>query len=471
MNILVMESSTTSAKAMLYDASDGTFCVKTQPYSFIEETVGLQDPEIILATTIKLGSQVCHGKKVDAIALGCTFHAFMLCDAHMNAQSPLYQWTYVGASELCSKLRSDEVYVRNFYKKTGCMVNATYSFFKLKQLRREGKRLEDYIIADQGVYNMHKLTGECVITNVVLSGNGLLNINTRDLDDELLNELGLKRENMPELVPYNRSYPLSRQGAKLLGIEQGIPVMPAMPDGVLNQVGSGALAPEIMTFSVGTSAAMRMSVPKPIVPDRPGTWCYLSPNQWLSGAAVAGSTNCIDWCRERFFSSGMGFDKIEKNLKYTDSPPVFLPFIFGERCPGWEDSRLGGFLEVSPGHTAYDMYQAVQEGILFNLYQCYEVLVALNGKPSRIKLSGGILNSPLWLQMCADIFQTPMEADPATHASVMGAVAVAMERLGVIGGIDEVKTAPGNIIRPNGASFKGYIRRYEAYLNWYAKSM
>ena len=30
--------------------------------------------------------------------------------------------------------------------------------------------------------------------------------------------------------------------------------------------------------------------------------------------------------------------------------PVFLPFLFGERCPGWCDSRRAGFYQVKASH-------------------------------------------------------------------------------------------------------------------------
>ena len=470
MNILVLEASTTSAKAMMYNTTNKTFEVETRPYNFAESEVGLQDPLTIFTTTIEVGRQVCHSKKVDAIALSCTFHAIMLCNREMVPQSPLYQWTFTGASLICRELRRDESYVSKFYNTTGCMVNAIYPFFKLKLLRQNGRKLENYKIVDQGVYNMYRLTGECITTDVVASGTGLLNTKKRDFDDALLAELGITRDNLAELVKYDSARPLNAEAATLLGIEPGVPVLPSLSDGALNQVGSGALKAGTMTFSVGTSGAMRISVPEPVVPEKPSTWCYLSPTGWMSGAATSGCTNCLDWCKDQFFH-GMDYDQIELGLKADREPPVFLPFFFGERCPGWEDERLGGFLDIKPQHTVYDMYNGALEGIMYNLYQCYEALTKLNGQPKRIKLSGGILKSPYWLQMCADIFGVPMELDPATHASVMGGVAVAMEKLGLISCLTEMEVPFGKLTEPNSEMIGVYRERYDRYLHWYEKSM
>ena len=50
--------------------------------------------------------------------------------------------------------------------------------------------------------------------------------------------------------------------------EAGIPVIPAHPDGALNQVGSGALGDGVMTLSAGTSGAIRMAFDRPYLPVR-----------------------------------------------------------------------------------------------------------------------------------------------------------------------------------------------------------
>ncbi len=75
---------------------------------------------------------------------------------------------------------------------------------------------------------------------------------------------------------------------------------------------------------------------------------------------------------------------------------LFHPFVFGERCPGWSEDRRGGFVGIHAFHDEFDLYHAVLEGVLFNMRQCYEILEDLGGKPERILLSGGIMNSSEW---------------------------------------------------------------------------
>ena len=99
---------------------------------------------------------------------------------------------------------------------------------------------------------------------------------------------------------------------------------------------------------------------------------------------------------------GLSYRELETE-EVSEQDPIFLPFLHGERCPGWDDGRLAEFIGLSVHDDLRTLYGSVQEGVLFNLLQCHQALVELNGTPRRIKLSGEILHSTRWTQMCADV--------------------------------------------------------------------
>lgn len=465
MLILVLESSTTSAKAMLYDTETRQYETRVRPYPQMYKDITLHDAEQVFLTTVLLGKEMAEGRTISMIALGGTWHSVMLCDTQIEPVTPVYLWSYTGAAGLCSSLRQNPEQVNQYYQQTGCMVNAIYPMYKLLMLK-EQYQLSDYMIMGQGTYSTYRLTGERVITECMASGTGLMNIHTGQWDGTLLKQLEIKEEQLCSLVPYNETFPLSREGARLLGIQEGIPVIPANSDGGLNQVGVGALQEGVMTFSVGTSGAMRLSAGKAVIPQKPSTWCYRSPKSWLVGAATSGCCNCIDW-----FRSSVGNEKTYEELESSPGTlkdtPVFLPFLFGERCPGWDDEKRGGFLGIEPYHDIKDMYRGIQEGVLFNLYQCYKVMLEVSGKPERIKLSGGILQSEVWRQMCVDIFQREMEIDEMPHGSLLGGAVLAMELLGVIPDASKYVEGKARIIKPNLDNAVIYEKKFRCYLKYY----
>lgn len=463
MKILAIESSTSSAKALIYDTDKKTSLIKTRQYPKMFENGTVHDANTVFTETLTVARELLDGKSdIDMISLGSTWHSMCLCDKQMEPFSPVLPWCYTGASDLCKEVRKDGEYVHSYYHKTGCMVNAIYPFFKLKLFKNMGFDLNDFYVAGQGVYNTYQMTGKRVITECMASGMGLLNIHKKQYDPDLLKELAITETVMPEIVSYDRTYPLIKTAAGALGLKEGIPVIPSNADGGLNQIGVGALKKGVMTFSVGTSGAIRLTTEVPVIPEKPSTWCYLSPKSWLSGAATSGACNCLDWFKENF-ARDRSYESLEKDFMPETESPVFLPFVFGERCPGWNDDRRGSFKQMSISHSVRDLYRAVQEGTLFNLLQCYETLTSINGVPDRIKLSGGILNSPMWTQMCADIFEKEMEVDQQSQSSLMGGVVLAMELLGVIESIENFNVAPAAIIIPDRERTGIYRKHYERY--------
>jgi gluconokinase len=470
MRVLVLESSTTSAKAMLYSTDDQSVQVKVQPFRQDYADPGVRDPESVFRQTVALGRTVCDQQTVDVVVLSSTWHSLVVCDAEMQPVTPAYEWPFTGAQEICGQRRADEGYARWFYERTGCMVNAIYPAFKLAYLRSQGVDLRQSLVLDQGTYSFVRLTGERLVMDAMASGSGLVNLDTGAFDDEILADIGIQAWQLPDVVSYTRTAPLTNAGAALLGLRAGIPVMTAAPDGGLSQIGDGAQSAGVMTLSMGTSGALRLSTDHPVLSESMTTWCYRSPLSWLSGAATSGCGNCVDWAKDLYFPGEVSYDEIDAGLvRDPDRAPVFLPFLFGERCPGWDDHRRGGFTSVGPQHTVLDLYQSVLEGTVFNLYQCYVELCALNGPPQRIRLSGGVLSSAYWTQMCADVFGVDLEVSPLQHSSLVGGAMLGLRLLGE--DADQPTLAPDTtrLIVADTAMTTRYAEKYKRYLHAYTR--
>lgn len=463
---LVLESSTTSAKAMLYDTKTGRVTVRTAPFTFGSGSSAEQDAGSIFAQTAALGKALCGNEPVDVVSLSCTWHSVMLCDRQYRPVTPVLQWPYTGASGICAELRRDAAFTDWFYRSTGCMVSAIYPAFKLKLLAQQGFDLSNHVAMGQETYNFLRLTGEYAATASMASGSGLLNTHTQDYDDEVLRYVGIGRGSLPRLICYGDTQPLSAEGAAALGLPAGIPVVPPASDGALNQLGANAADSGIMTFSAGTSGALRLSVDRPVLPEDHSLWCYISPVSWLVGAATSGCCNCVDWARDQLFG-GAAYADIESGFRSgPEDTPVFLPFLYGERCPGWDDTRTASFSGVTERHDNYDKYHAMLEGTLYNLYQCYENLCANAGTPREIRLSGGILHSAYWTQMAADIFGAPMACADMPHASLAGAAMLGMGALGVQSPL--FSSQAYNMVCPNPAMTTRYAEKYARYIAAYA---
>ncbi|MDI9241732.1 gluconokinase [Fusibacillus kribbianus] len=468
MLVLALESSTSSAKALLYDNEKGIVGAVQKTYGALNQE-GRTDTEGVYELTAALGKQLARGREIAAVALCGTWHGLSVLSENMLPVTPTFSWNFTDTAPVCDEILKDGQMTERFYENTGCMPHNTYPRHVLTYLKNQGFPLAGKRMATQGGYNFFRLTGEFLETCCTQSGSGLLNLQKLDYDDFVLDYLGIRREQLGTLCSYKDVRPLTKEGAEMLGIRPGIPVVPAHADGALNQVGSYANRKGVMTMSVGTSGAIRMTAERPVLPKGHQLWCYRGVDHYISGAAVAGACSCIDWFVKKFLGGKADYDTLEAGQIPGKKVPVFLPFILGERCPGWRGERRGGFRYVDGTHTVFDFYRAVQMGVLFNLYQCYETLCRENGAPEEILVSGGIGNSARWIQMAADIFGHDILVADFPSASCMGAAALALHAAGVLKNIDEFK-ADYESARPVNCRQENrmyYLEHYERYLTAY----
>lgn len=471
MRILALEASTTSAKALLFDTDAGTVRVRSRRFEVSVADAAVRDGDSIYIQLMALGREVGAGSAPDLVVLIGTWHGLVLCDDDLRTVTPVMEWPYTGARTVGARLRADEGFTRWFYRRTGCMVNAAYPAFKLRHLLETGAQIQGRTVLDQASLLFARMTGRVWSNPSLASGSGLLNAETAEWDDEVVARLGLDGVVLPELVDSTTTAPLHAEAAALLGIPAGTPVLVPGPDGGLNQVGDLAIEPGEMTLSMGTSGALRFSTPTPSFSPTMSTWSYRSPLGPLSGAATSGCGNCVDWARDRFFDRSADYAELEPQLSAERRDlPVFLPFLFGERSPGWQDQRRGGFAEMLPSHTNIDLYQAVLEGIVYSLVHCFTELRAVNGSPSRIVLSGGVLSSPFWTQMTVDALGEPVEVSARPHSSITGALRMGLLTSGLDPRHPSLDAVTPHVVSPRPERRDQYLEGFARYLEHYERS-
>lgn len=465
--ILALEASTTSAKCLILDTRTGAVEVRTRRFS---DESPARDGDVVTAELLALGREAAAGRLVDVIALSSTWHGMTLRRLDLSSVTPVYEWPDTGAQDVAAQMRADPGFPAWFRRRTGCMVNASYPAFKLAKLARDGTDLRGLLMLDQGGLIFARLTGRLWTSLSTASGTGMLSIDAEEWDAEVMHRLGIGDIGLPALVDSAAWAPLQAEAAAALAQRAGTPVLVAGPDGGLNQIGDRAGGVGDMTFSMGTSGALRMSVARPAFRVDAGVWTYRSPAGWLSGAATSGCGNCVDWAKRRLFPE-VDYAGLEPLLDPARTDlPLFLPFLFGERSPGWDDTRRGGFLEVEPHHTAADLYQAVLHGIVYSLHHCFAELVELNGPPRRVVLSGGVLSSPYWSQLTADAFGMPLEVSDLQHTSLVGATRLALQHRGADADHPALRAERPRMLEPDLRRTAQLDAQRERYLDAYART-
>jgi L-xylulokinase len=142
---------------------------------------------------------------------------------------------------------------------------------------------------------------------------------------------------------------------------------------------------------------------------------------------------------------------------------VFLPFLFGTNV---HVNAKGAFVGLQSWHTRGNMLRAVYEGIVFSHRYHIEKLLKYRDKPALIRMAGGVAKSEIWVQMFADVLQTPIEVARSQELGALGAAICAGVATGVFASFKEASASMVDVMytaKPDPAKKAIYDKKYVRY--------
>jgi gluconokinase len=387
-------------------------------------------------------------------------------DAEGKATTPVYTWADTRCRGETARLRS-EIDQTQVLERTGCPIHSAYLPARLLWLKRTlpdaYRRTTRWLSI--GDWLQLNLFGEVGQSLSVASWNGLLDRHALDWDREWLKRLGIDEGMLPPLVDNNATMAgLRGRYAKRWPALRDAPWFPCIADGVTGNIGGGCLRADELAVQVGTSGAMRA-----IVPGSPrsvpwGLWCYrVDRATSLLGGALSEGGNVLAW-----LSKVMNVeDRAAIEHEAAQLPPdshglTVLPFLAGERSPGWDDSAQGTISGLSLDTSRAEITRAAQEAIAYRFGLVYDLLKAELPPVRRVVASGGaLLNVDGWTQMLADVLGTPVTASEEWEASSRGTALLALHALGTITDLSAFPAAEGKTYQPDMGKHDIYRRAME----------
>ena len=298
-------------------------------------------------------------------------------------------------------------------------------------------------------YIFYNLTGEWVIDHSTASTSGMYNAGKMDWDEDILKYVGIKKDALPPVVSTTYHALLDGQIAERLHLSCGIPVVIGATDGVLVNVGIGAVNPGQLSATIGTSGALRMLTTKPRVDKYMRTWCYnLTDEMWVAGGAINNGGMVLRWLRDKVCHySKNQMENIDVDpydlmtLKASHVAPgadglILLPFFTGERAPYWNSELRGMFFGLSLNHGRSHMIRAAMEGICYSLNSVFKALQDF-GEIKDIRVSGSFTKSSLWLQILADVLGKELVLPDNSEGAAFGAAVLGFISDGTIKSIND----------------------------------
>jgi gluconokinase len=266
----------------------------------------------------------------------------------------------------------------------------------------------------------------------------LLDILRQSWDDEALDLAGISSDRLCPLVPSEKVVGgVSREAAAATRLPQGLAVVAGASDGGLANLGAGATQGGQVVLTVGTSGAIRKIVERPWLDPQERTWCYVFPNGlFFAGGAINNGGLALEWVRGRFYSELPAEEGYERMLEDAASVSpgadgvTMLPYFTGERSPHWTACARAVLHGLGMQHGREHFSRAALEGIAFCLADVWQALAPQGELERSARLTGGITQAPVWMQVVADVLGVPLSPLQAADASAVGAAILGHWALG-----------------------------------------
>ncbi len=481
--ILSLDIGTSSLRAALYDCPGrlvrGKEFRKKNEIRVTSAGAAEADPDTLLEGVFDcvdgLLNLAQNEKSRIAGVAACTFVNNILgIDENNRAVTPLTTYADTRGEGEVARLRAefDEAAVHD---RTGCLFHPSYLPARLRWMAKADQAL--FARADRwislGEYLELKLFGETAVSYSVASWTGLLNRFELAWDRQLLAGLPIRREQLSPLTDLDRP----RQGLKF-GFEKrwpelaGVPWFPAVGDGAAANIGSGCNSSRQVAVTMGTTTALRVVLPTPPPHLPPGLWCYLvDGRRSLLGGALSEGGSLYAWMNSILALPAEPSLEHALAEREPDSHGLtVLPFLAGERAPGWAGHARGTLHGLSLATTPLDILRAGMEAVAYRISLVFELLRPMVPENAQLIAGGGaLLHSPAWIRMVTDVLGRPVAVSTVEETSGRGAALLALEALGALKGLEEAPSFTGTVYEPDPARHSRYQQGLERQKALYEK--
>ena len=487
-SILGIDIGTSSIKCSLFDFNGRELLRSSSDYQNIYKDPGIVeiDNEVLWGAVVKAIKEIvnlCSGKyKIISVGICAIMIMPVLLDSKNNVIRPIIHWfdsrprqqyyeiKQKGLDKLISEFSGSAF--------TGESTINTLSWVKTFEPGNY-KKISKFILLKD--YIRFKLTGKILSDFGDASGSQMLDTRKWKWCNELIEELGFKKHIFPDLFkPYENAGNISSGAAGLTGLEPGTPVAVGSGDGITTIFGLGIYREGQVGVTVGSAGVI--AAPSRTYPEddkyRGYIFCHPMCDRWFTLMATASSGAILKWYLENLVN--------DKEITYRDldieakkSPAgsnglLFLPYLLGSRNPHSNPRASGTFLGLRYNHKRSDITRALLEGISFELLDIFhaekEILLKRNITISKVKLSGGIINSNFWMQVLADILGKDIITTKVKELGTLGSSIIAAVTAGIYSDLETAvkkMVVDEKLIGRNSGLESLYRERFEIFKDLY----
>ena len=363
--------------------------------------------------------------RVRAIGVSGQQHGFVPLDEKGDVIRPAKLWCDTSTVAECALLTKKLGGARAAIRQAGLLFLPGFTAPKILWLKRhepQNYRRLRHVLLPHDYLNFY-LTGNYFMEYGDASGTALMDVRKRVWSKAVIGAIDRNLADwLPPLSDSHKPAGLLRADlAAKYGLSADVVVSAGGGDNMMGAIGTGNVAPGVVTASFGTSGTIYAFAKNPVVdPEGEIAAFCSSTGGWLPLLCTMNVTTVTEQVRALF-----GLDHAALNAAVEAAPAgagglVLLPYFAGERTPNVPEGSgvLLGLTNqtFSAGHIA----RAAMEGATMGMNYGLRRLADLGVKAKEIRVTGGGAKSPVWRQLMADIFGVPVVAMVEDEGAALG---------------------------------------------------
>jgi glycerol kinase len=330
--------------------------------------------------------------------------------------APAIVWQDRRTAARCRELDGDLI-----RRKTGLVADPYFSATKLEWLLREHRR-DGLAFGTVDSWLVWNLTGgeQHVVDVTNASRTLLVDLETLDWDDELLELFGVPREVLPRIIGSAETVAEGELAGRTVTI-RGI-----AGDQQAALYGQGCHAPGEGKATYGTGSFVLVHTGDDASAPPHGLLRTAAADGYALEGAVLVSGAAVQWLRDGLGVVG-GAAETEALATSVDSTGGvhFVPALTGLGSPWWDPDARGLVSGLTRGTTKAHLVRAALEAVA---HQVTDVVDALPEAPRVLRADGGATANGFLMQFQADLLGVPVEVAAERETTALGAAALAAGR-------------------------------------------
>ena len=272
----------------------------------------------------------------------------------------------------------------------------------------------------------------------------LMNLETLDWDDEIVNIMGIPKSMLPEIRPSSEVYGHTKANGPFGSV---IRVAGDLGDQQAATVGQVCFSPGEAKNTYGTGCFMLLNTGTEPVPSESGlltTLCYKfgdEPAVYALEGSIAITGALVQWIRDnlKMIEKSSEIEELARTVE-DNGGIYFVPAFSGLFAPYWRNDARGAIVGltryVNRGHIARAVLEATA-------YQTAEVLEAMEKDSgvelTALKVDGGMVFNDTLMQFQSDILGVPVVRPKVAETTALGAAYAAGYAVGFWTSYDEMR--------------------------------